>query len=450
MVRSQSVRTEEGTSLATVLIIGLVCTLWISGLFASVLPTTGKAKESRIKTAVRAASEAALDWAVSDLSNGNTNSIDATTYGQSKTSSVPTNFLGAGGFPITAQVTVLNTQPSYSTSPSYTNGSSESFLYDQTLDKDLSGNGGLNRWRVVTAVARCANRTSSVRCVLKPIAATTPPVTGWGWGAVATGVSFRQNGSGATVDYYNSSTNPNPSSFSTKADPNDADTSIGLQGKSGTGNSVTFNGGGTIGGTLSYTSGTTISGSPTTNGTNAAFTGNVFPPVPSSKNLPYLNNNNPISGSFTINPGSYQFTSNSTAITGGPITIPATATAANPVKIFIDSAAATAISLNGKNGVFNNLSGIPAALQIYIVGTSAVNIGGNGDFRGVLYAPNAAVTISGTGAIYGAVVGNTVTMNGSVSGMHYDQALANAPSISFPGGTSVTNYRSVVSWQELD
>ncbi|MBX9685980.1 MAG: hypothetical protein K2X27_04710 [Candidatus Obscuribacterales bacterium] len=450
MVKTQAIRSEKGMSLATVLIIALICTLWISGLFASVLPTFSKTKESRIKTAVRAASEAALDWAVSDLSNGNVNSVDATTYGQSKVTDVPSNLLSTGGFPITSRVTVLNEQPSYSTSPAYTNGTPESFLYDQTLDKDLSGNGGNNRWRVVTSVATCAGRTSSVRCVLKPIAATTPPITGWGWGAVATGVSFRQNGAGATVDYYNSSKGVNPASFSTKADPNDADTSIGIQGKSGTGNSATFNGGGTIGGTLSYTSGTTISGSPTTNGTDSTFTGNVFPPVPDSKGLPYLNNNNPISGSFTINPGSYQFTSNSTAITGGPITIPATATAANPVKIFIDSAAATAISLNGKNGVFNNQSGIPAALQIYIVGTSAVNIGGNGDFRGVIYAPNAAVTIGGTGAIYGAVVGNTVTMNGSVSGMHYDQALSQAPSITFPGGTSVTNYRSVVSWQELD
>jgi hypothetical protein len=56
-----------------------------------------------------------------------------------------------------------------------------------------------------------------------------------------------------------------------------------------------------------------------------------------------------------------------------------------------------------------------------------INIKGNGVLTGVVYAPNAAVTLSGGGAsggtMYGAVVGRSVTFNGNTS-FYYDEALA--------------------------
>lgn len=205
--------------------------------------------------------------------------------------------------------------------------------------------------------------------------------------------------------------------------------------------------------------GATVSGSPNVTGTKTTtYTGSTFPPAPTHPTGSQLLTT--ISGAKTLTPGNYYFTGNSTAITGGPITIQ-NATAANPVKIFIETSSSTAISLNGKNGVFNN-TGVPAALQIYVSGTGSVDMGGNGNLRAVIYAPNSDVKMSGNSDFYGAIVGNTVTFNGSSGGRHYDQSLSSASSITFTTSTTttttststvnvdtVTPTKNVVSWQEL-
>lgn len=102
------------------------------------------------------------------------------------------------------------------------------------------------------------------------------------------------------------------------------------------------------------------------------------------------------------------------------------------------------------SGIVNSNS--PDHLQVYgcdrppnADGTSSprgsFKIAGNGGFSGCVYAPNYDIKMvggGGSGDIYGAIVGNTVSMTG-VQSIHYDEALADRGLIS--------DYK-VVSWFE--
>lgn len=83
----------------------------------------------------------------------------------------------------------------------------------------------------------------------------------------------------------------------------------------------------------------------------------------------------------------------------------------------------TVLDLGG-NGI-SNPSFNASLVQFQYNGTGAINIHGNGASSGVIYAPNAAVTLSGNGTIYGAVVGKTLTANGTPVAIHYDRSLQN-------------------------
>lgn len=64
---------------------------------------------------------------------------------------------------------------------------------------------------------------------------------------------------------------------------------------------------------------------------------------------------------------------------------------------------------------------------------------GNGDFAGIIYAPNADVKIAGNGNVSGAVVGENITLVGNAA-FHYDVELKNKED----GGTM-----SIGRWREL-
>lgn len=100
------------------------------------------------------------------------------------------------------------------------------------------------------------------------------------------------------------------------------------------------------------------------------------------------------------------------------------------------------VSIAG-NGVANGNA--PAAFQFWSTATTTgqtVSISGNGQLSGVVYAPNANVTLNGggsSGAVYGAVVGNNITLNGGAE-FHYDEALA---------ALDNNNPYGIGSWEEL-
>lgn len=92
----------------------------------------------------------------------------------------------------------------------------------------------------------------------------------------------------------------------------------------------------------------------------------------------------------------------------------------------------------GGQGIINS-SGLPSDLQIYGLGSgTTINYSGGNDFYGTIYAPECAVSTGGNSSIYGAIVGNTVTLSGTGS-LHYDEKLTeDGPSQGF----------TIVYWQE--
>lgn len=103
------------------------------------------------------------------------------------------------------------------------------------------------------------------------------------------------------------------------------------------------------------------------------------------------------------------------------------------------------ISLSG-SGVAN-ANGDPSTFAVYgtntTPGAQTIDLVGNGDLRGVVYAPNADITIRGNGAIYGSVVGNTATVVGNAA-FHYDEALAKKGDKTF----RISKWREFVSATE--
>jgi hypothetical protein len=83
----------------------------------------------------------------------------------------------------------------------------------------------------------------------------------------------------------------------------------------------------------------------------------------------------------------------------------------------------TPISING-NSIANSTYD-PTKLQFIYGGSGNVFIGGGSTTACLVYAPNADVTITGNGDIYGAVVGGRVNIPGSAN-LHYDRNLENS------------------------
>src|SRR5438477_1006608 len=97
------------------------------------------------------------------------------------------------------------------------------------------------------------------------------------------------------------------------------------------------------------------------------------------------------------------------------------------------------------NGIVNS-NNQPGDLQLYGIKppdnvTQTVSLGGNAQLTAAVYAPDANVTVNGSGSsvnVFCSIVGKTVVMNG-VTNLHYDEALGI--------GGPVTNYK-IVSWFE--
>jgi Flp pilus assembly protein TadG len=133
---------------------------------------------------------------------------------------------------------------------------------------------------------------------------------------------------------------------------------------------------------------------------------------------PYWNGNDFNLGgnsSLTLPGGHYYFHNFTTA----PL---ATLTFSGPAVVYVTGGVGIA-------GSITTASNLPKNLQIQVIGTGAVNIGNQAALYADVYAPQSAVTLGGSGDIYGSVLGYSINMTGT-SGIHYDLAL--------PGGWNVT------------
>jgi hypothetical protein len=129
-------------------------------------------------------------------------------------------------------------------------------------------------------------------------------------------------------------------------------------------------------------------------------------------------------GLLTLNvpPTQYYFSSVTIAGTNSKITFN------NPTAQHVDIFVSGVVDLSG--GSVANPSGKTTLLSISACGSPAIApswtlSGGSGAYFAV-YAPTANITLSGSGDIWGAIVGKTFSSSGG-SRVHYDEALARAP-----------------------
>jgi hypothetical protein len=109
-----------------------------------------------------------------------------------------------------------------------------------------------------------------------------------------------------------------------------------------------------------------------------------------------------IDGNLTLSGGS------KIVVTSGPVTV-----YANGQKVDISG-----------GSIINNTQD-PKMLAIFgTAGLTTANLSGGGTQHFLVYAPNAAITLSGGQNTFGSVIGNTVTLSGG-SSVHFDQTSAN-------------------------
>jgi choice-of-anchor A domain-containing protein len=109
------------------------------------------------------------------------------------------------------------------------------------------------------------------------------------------------------------------------------------------------------------------------------------------------------------------------------------------LKLYVGS---TSASIGG-NGVLNQ-SGSALNFQYYgLPSNTSLALGGNAEFRGTIYAPNADFTLSGGGNTVTDFIGSSITKTVKMDGkfnFHYDEALRRVgPSRGY----------IVTSWQEI-
>jgi len=99
------------------------------------------------------------------------------------------------------------------------------------------------------------------------------------------------------------------------------------------------------------------------------------------------------------------------------------------------------LDLTGQ-GVLNDEQN-PEAFQVWGTAVSgagqSIKVAGNGDFAGVLYAPNADLEIVGNGNVSGAAVGENITLTGNAA-FHYDLNLKNLDS---DGSYAISRWREL-------
>jgi hypothetical protein len=130
-----------------------------------------------------------------------------------------------------------------------------------------------------------------------------------------------------------------------------------------------------------------------------------------------------------------------TATTGDAISLTGNAQIIVPDGSRLTLYSAADVKIGGKGLVNANIQ--PITVQLYGVSTSPggqdIQISGNGNLVGVVYAPNGDVTINGNGDVSGSVVARNIKLTGDAA-FHYDESLAERES---------NQPFSIAKWREL-
>jgi hypothetical protein len=157
-----------------------------------------------------------------------------------------------------------------------------------------------------------------------------------------------------------------------------------------------------------------------------------------------------ISGGKTVTSGDWRVTQfslsgNNTATISGNVRLYVTSSVSisGNAKLVITSGSTLTVYVGGSsvsvsgNGVLNNAVK-PAQNQWYgLTSCTSWSVSGNGNWIGTVYAPQASFAASGNGDISGAIIANSVALNGNGQ-IHFDEALKNVN-----GSSSYT----IASWQ---
>ena len=90
---------------------------------------------------------------------------------------------------------------------------------------------------------------------------------------------------------------------------------------------------------------------------------------------------------------------------------------AGPVTLYVTGAVAVS------GATIQTADPKPDKFSIYVTGTSSVGISTTTSFRGVVYAPNSAISLTGAGNFTGAFLGKTLAMSSSAH-VHFDSSLS--------------------------
>lgn len=210
-----------------------------------------------------------------------------------------------------------------------------------------------------------------------------------------------------TVDSYSSSSGYDPSTAGTNGDV--GSNSIADGGITVSGTAVIIKGDVLVGAGGDPSTAVDTSGSPTITGSVSAQDENMSFETPSTE----LESSGALTvrrGTMTLAAGTYHYSS---------LTINGTGILQTSGEVIIYVSGDINISGNGFAGSGN----IPANLKVYNTGAGDVDIAGTAAMHAVIYAPESDVVLRGTGDIFGAVVGETVDVQGN-GAIHYDEDLA--------------------------
>ncbi len=131
---------------------------------------------------------------------------------------------------------------------------------------------------------------------------------------------------------------------------------------------------------------------------------------------------------ISLQPGTYVF--NSLTLSGGAsISLPTS----GQVIIYVQGTSQTTpIDLTG--GSLTNGSGLPEDLQFNYGGTGTLKLSGGASEFMTVYAPNAAINMSGNNTVYGAMIGSSISITGG-SHFVYDRSLARTMATTSVSGT---------------
>jgi hypothetical protein len=113
----------------------------------------------------------------------------------------------------------------------------------------------------------------------------------------------------------------------------------------------------------------------------------------------------------TLGPGSYQV--KDVSLSGGTLVID---NAAGPVTLYVTG------QFTVSSGQVMMTDPNPEKFAMYIASTKQAAVNSNGTFAGVIYAPRAVVTLTGSGQFWGSFIGQQMKLTGSAR-IHYDPAL---------------------------